>query len=192
MSGDDFGHLTYLILLGAAIAGYFIAENRQSLGKTTRQLIVWGLLFLGVIAGYGLWGDIRHQIAPRQSVAGSGQITVPRGFDGHFYLVLRMNDTPVNFVVDTGASEVVLTLDDARRIGLDPAALTYTGRAFTANGEVRTAPARVAQVSLSGIRDENLRVSVNEGDMDISLLGMSYLRRFEKIEISDDTLTLSR
>ncbi len=53
MSGDDIGQLTYLVLLGAAIAAYFIADNRQSLGKNLRAAIVWGLLFLGVIAATG-------------------------------------------------------------------------------------------------------------------------------------------
>ena len=117
---------------------------------------------------------------------------MPRGFDGHFYLVLKLNGKAVEFVVDTGASEVVLTKEDAARAGLDLDDLVYTGRAFTANGPVRTAPARIAKVDLSGITDTNLRVSVNEGEMDGSLLGMTYLRRFEKIEISGDTLTLTR
>ncbi len=193
MSGDDFGQMIYLVLLGAAIAGYFLAENRQNLGKVAKQATVWGLLFLGVIAGYGLWDGIRDDVMPRQSVvAETGQIEVPRGFDGHYYLVLRLNGKPVEFVVDTGASDVVLTQQDARLVGIDPTTLAYTGRAYTANGEVRTAPTRIATVSLSGIEDRNLRAVVNQGDMDQSLLGMAYLSLFEKIEISSDKLILTR
>ena len=101
---------------------------------------------------------------------------VPRAFDGHYYLTLDLNGVPVDFVVDTGATDMVLTRADAARIGLDPDALAYTGVAGTANGQVRTARVRLDEVSLGGILDRNLPASVNEGVMDTSLLGMSYLR----------------
>lgn len=192
MNGDDFGQLVYLGLLGAAIAGYFIADNRQSLGKTLRMAILWGLLFLGVVAAYGLWDGIRSEVLPQQALTSSGQIEVPRGIGGHFHLVLRLNGEPVEFIVDTGASDVVLSRQDAQRVGIDLSSLTYLGRAHTANGEVRTAPARVDTVDLGGITDRNLRVVVNEGEMEGSLLGMTYLRRFESLEIRGDRLILTR
>ena len=192
MTGDDFGQMTYLVLLGAAIAAYFIADNRQSLGKNLRQAIIWGLLFLGIIAAYGLWDGIRTEVLPRQAMVAEGQIEVPRGPDGHYHLVLRLNDTPVQFVVDTGASDVVLSRADAARIGLDPNALVYLGRAATANGEVRTAAAYVDRVDLDGITDLNMRVVVNEGEMDGSLLGMAYLSRFSSLEIRGDRMILTR
>jgi len=98
----------------------------------------------------------------------------------------------VEFVVDTGATDVVLTREDAQRAGIDLASLAYTGRAMTANGMVRTASARVDEISLGDTRDTGLRVSINEGEMPQSLLGMTYLRRFSRIEIANDTLILTR
>lgn len=47
MTGDDIGNFLYLALLGAAIFGYFIAANRQSMGRTLRYLALWGLIFVG-------------------------------------------------------------------------------------------------------------------------------------------------
>ncbi|WP_300514357.1 TIGR02281 family clan AA aspartic protease [Aliiroseovarius sp.] len=192
MSGNDYGQLIYLALLGAAIVGYFIADNRQSLGKNLRMAIVWGLLFLGLIAAYGLWDGIRSEVMPRQTLTSSGQIEVPRGLGGHFYLVLRLNGEPVEFIVDTGASDVVLSRQDALRAGIDLNSLAYLGRAYTANGEVRTAPARIDTVELGNFTDHDLRVVVNEGEMEGSLLGMTYLRRFESLEIRGDRLILTR
>lgn len=193
MDGDDLARLFYLILLGTAVAGWFIAENRQSLGKTARQAAAWGLIFVGVIAGVGLWGDIRGDIVPaRAVVTGAGQIEVPLAPDGHYYLTLQLDGTPVQFMVDTGASAIVLSRDDAERAGVDLETLAFLGRAETANGVVRTAGARISQVSVGDITDHNVRVSVNEGEMDGSLLGMSYLRRFDKVEIQDRKLVLSR
>ncbi|MFV2003470.1 MAG: TIGR02281 family clan AA aspartic protease [Paracoccaceae bacterium] len=192
MDGDIIARLAYLVLLGLAVGGWFLAENRKSLGKTARQAAVWGLIFVGVVAAAGLWSDIRQQVVPRQSVISQGTIQVPRSFDGHFYLVMQLNSVPVQFIVDTGASDVVLTLDDARRVGIDPASLRFAGTASTANGTVSTAFANIGEMQLGGIFDHNVTVSVNGGEMQGSLLGMSYLRRFNKIEISGDIMTLTR
>jgi len=192
MDTNDIGRLAYLVLLAAAVGGYFIAHNRGNLSKLAQQGMVWALIFVGVVAGYGLWGDIQRDLAPRQAMLGGGQVEVPRMFDGHFYLTLRMDGAPVEFVVDTGATDVVLTLQDATKIGIDPERLAFTGQAYTANGTVRTATATVSEVRLGEITDRNLRVSINEGEMDQSLLGMAYLRRFSKIEIADDRLVITR
>jgi aspartyl protease family protein len=193
MDALDTGHLVYLAILGIAVVGWFIAENRASLGQTVRTALAWAFIFLGVIAGYGLWGDIRDDVAPRQTVFTEGaRVEVPRAFDGHYYLTLEVNGTPLDFVVDTGATDMVLSREDAARIGLDPASLAYTGIASTANGEVRTARVRLDEVSLGGITDRGVAASVNAGEMSGSLLGMSYLHRFERIEIANGRLILER
>ena len=193
MDQGEIPRLAYLVLLGIAVGGWFIAENRQSLGKTARQAVVWGLIFLGVIAGVGLWEDIRDDVAPRQAIFEEGaRIEVPRGPDGHYRLTLGVNGTPVDFIVDTGASSVVLSDADARRAGIDPDTLRFTGIANTANGIVRTAQVRLDEITLGGITARNFPVSVNGGEMDFSLLGMDYLETFERIEISSGRLVLER
>jgi len=87
---------------------------------------------------------------------------------------------------------MVLTKEDAQRAGIDLADLQFYGRASTANGEVRTAPVRIDQISIGGIRDADVRAFVNEGEMFQSLLGMSYLQRWDRLEISDGQMVLSR
>jgi aspartyl protease family protein len=187
------GHLVYLVILGIAVVGWFIAENRASLGRTLRTALAWGFIFLGVVAGYGLWEDIRHGVAPRQAVFQDGaRIEVPRAFDGHYYLTLAINGEPVEFIVDTGATDIVLTRADAARIGLDPARLAFTGIAGTANGQVRTARVRLPEVALGEVTDRNVSASVNAGEMSTSLLGMSYLQRFSRLEIANGRLVLER
>ncbi|MEC7760719.1 MAG: TIGR02281 family clan AA aspartic protease [Pseudomonadota bacterium] len=192
MDSYDIGRLTYLVLLGAAVVGSFFMMNKANLGKSLQQLAIWVLIFIGAIGAYGLWNDISRDVMPRQSVVSQGVVEVPRRPDGHFYLTLEVDGTPVDFVVDTGASQVVLSMDDARRIGLDPDTLPFIGTAMTANGEVRTAPTTVDEMVLGDVVERNVRVYVNEGAMDMSLLGMTYLQRFERIEIADDMLILTR
>jgi aspartyl protease family protein len=193
MTGDDIGRIVYLVLLGAAVGGWFLVTNRESLGKTAQQAAIWGLIFLGVIAVAGLWDDIRNDVAPRQSiVSGGARIEVPRSFDGHYHLSLEVNGTPVRFVVDTGATDMVLSRDAARAVGIDPDRLAYLGRADTANGTVPIARVTLDTVTLGGITDRNVGASVNGGEMFGSLLGMSYLSRFGRIEIADGRLVLER
>ncbi|WP_343079300.1 retropepsin-like aspartic protease family protein [Ostreiculturibacter nitratireducens] len=192
MDGDNIGRLIYLGLLLMAVGGYFIFENRNRMGQMAKQAAVWGFIFLGAIAAIGLWEDIRQDVSPRQTAFSGGRVEVPVSQDGHFYLVLELNGTPVRFVVDTGASDMVLTERDARRVGIDTNQLAFFGQAQTANGIVRTAPVRIDSVRLGEIEDRGVRASVNGGNLDTSLLGMSYLSRFAKMEITGTRLTLTR
>ncbi|MDP5367440.1 MAG: TIGR02281 family clan AA aspartic protease [Paracoccaceae bacterium] len=193
MDGNDLGRLTYLILLGAVIVFWFVVQNRQSLGRTLQQALVWGLLFLGVIAAFGLWSDIRQTVRPTQSVITSeGRIELPRAPDGHYYMTLQVNGADIRFLVDTGASDIYLSRQDAQSAGLDPANLAFIGSAMTANGPVRTAPVRLDSIRIGGIEDRGLRAFVNEGEMRESLLGMTYLQRFASVEIRQGALILTR
>ncbi|KCV83802.1 aspartyl protease-like protein [Actibacterium atlanticum] len=193
MDGDQIGRMIYLLMLLVAVGGYFIVANRHRAGQMLQQAAVWGLIFLGVIAGVGLWGDIRHTAVPRQSVfADDGRIELPRAPDGHFYLTAEVNGKPVQFVVDTGAGQIVLTQDDAARVGLPPEDLNFFGEARTANGVVKTASVRLDEISVGGISDTGVRAWVNGGEMDQSLMGMGYLQRFERVEFTRDTMILTR
>lgn len=193
MSEIDTASLVYLSLLGGAIGLWFFAQNRESLGKLTQQALIWALIFIGAIAAVGLWDDIRTTVSPGQAVfSDQSRIELPRAPDGHYYLTAEVNGTPVTFVIDTGATNIVLSRDDADAIGLDPGGLAYIGRAVTANGEVRTAPVQLDELAVGPIRDRNLRAQVNEGALDRSLLGMDYLQRFSKVEITGGKLVLTR
>ncbi|WP_372603306.1 TIGR02281 family clan AA aspartic protease [Actibacterium sp.] len=193
MSADDTARFIYLGLLLAAVGGYFLAHARKRPGRIAQQATVWGLIFLGVIAAAGLWGDIRQTVAPRQMVyADQGRIVVPRGADGHYHVVAQINGVDVPFVVDTGAGELVLTRRDAQRVGLNPDGLSFRAQARTANGSVATAPVRLDRVQLGPFTDRNQRAWVNGGEMDTSLMGMGYLQHFDKIEITGTQLVLSR
>jgi len=191
MNGEQIANLAYVGLLTAVITGSYLISQRGNMGKVAQQASIWALIFIGVIAVAGMWGDITQSISPRQQVDGT-QVTVPRSPDGHYYLTLDINSTPVNFVVDTGASQVVLSQDDAQRVGLNPADLLYIGSANTANGVVQTAAVVLEQVALGDITDTRLRAVVNGGQMNKSLLGMTYLNGFDSISISNNELVLTR
>ncbi len=193
MSGDEFGRLIYLVLLGAVIGGYFFLSNRERMGEMARQASLWGLIFVGVIVSYGLWNDISGDIVPRQAVfEDGGRIEAPRRDDGHYYLTLNIDGVDVEFVVDTGATSIVLSEQDALAIGINPDNLNFTGRASTANGEVRTARTTLENVRIGDVAEGDLRAWVNEGELETSLLGMDYLQRFDSVQITGSKLIMER
>lgn len=192
MSSADSASLIYLLLLGAALAFWFFIQNRDSLNRKLQQAALWALIFVGAIAAYGLWDDISRSGMSARISAETGEITVPRSADGHYYLTLQVNDTPIRFVVDTGATDMVLTRADAVTAGVDPGDQGFSGRARTANGTVRVAPVRLDTVAIGPVQDRNVRASVNDGEMDTSLLGMTYLHRFSSIQIANGEMILSR
>jgi|TARA_Y100000815_G_C13273903_1_gene474152 aspartyl protease family protein len=192
VSSADSASLIYLLLLGAALAFWFFIQNRDSLNRKLQQAALWALIFVGAIAAYGLWDDISRSGMSARISAETGEITVPRSADGHYYLTLQVNDTPIRFVVDTGATDMVLTRADAVTAGVDPGDQGFSGRARTANGTVRVAPVRLDTVAIGPVQDRNVRASVNDGEMDTSLLGMTYLHRFSSIQITNGEMILSR
>jgi aspartyl protease family protein len=192
MDGDQIARIAFLGLLGAAVAGSYLMSQRGNMGKVAQQASIWGLIFVGVIAAVGMWGDIQQTVAPRQQINSEGIITVPRSPDGHYYLTLDINGVPIPFVIDTGASQVVLSQQDAARVGINPQELRYLGQASTANGTVTTATVTLYSVALAGVTESNVRAVVNGGPMDGSLLGMTYLNAFSAIRIEGSEMVLVR
>lgn len=191
MDSDNIARLFYLLLLLAAVGGWVLVEYRKRMGEALRTAAAWGLIFIGVMAGYGLWNDLRTDIAPQQMISDAGAIEVPRAEDGHYYLTLEVNGTPVQFMADTGATNMVLSDRDARRVGINPSELMYLGTAQTANGIVRTARVELPSVSLGPHTDTDFPAWVNQGEMSDSLLGMDYLSLY-RVEIAGDRMILRR
>ena len=194
MSGDSLASLGYLALLLLALGGAYLASHRQSVGKSLQMALVWGMIFMGCMAIYGLWGDISRDYG-RKSLPVTqqdGAIAMPRASDGHYYVTAEVNGTEIEFLVDTGASDIVLSRADAARIGFDLDKLVFSGSARTANGVVPIAYGRLKTIRLGHHLDQAVSVSINGGEMDKSLLGMIYLGRFGRIEMTQDQLILRR
>lgn len=192
MNPDDTANLIYLGLLGGALSLSYFVASRTNLGKTLQHAGIWILIFMGAIAVVGIWPEIKDTLTPQQTYVNDTTIVLPKHRDGHYYITLDVNGKPIEFVIDTGASQVVLSQQDAKKVGIDPSGLAYLGTANTANGTVRTASVRLDTVVLGGLTDSDVRAVVNDGEMDGSLLGMTYLGKFDSITIKDNELILSR
>ena len=138
------------------------------------------------------------QMAPAQSVAlqpmpaaaTGAPAALIKAADGHYWAEATVNGRSVHFLVDTGASAVALTLDDARRLGFEPRDLNYTYQVTTAAGQVRAAKVSLASISVAGAQVQNVDALVIEKGLQSSLLGMTYLGRLSQFEATQTALIL--
>ena len=110
---------------------------------------------------------------------------------GQFSFSAVVNGAPVRFLVDTGATFVTLTREDARAVGINPDALVFNRRAITANGEVRIAPVVLREIRIEQLAIDNVVAAVQEQNLKQSVLGMSFLRRLKGFEMREGALTIS-
>ena len=119
---------------------------------------------------------------------------VSKAADGHFWAEATVDGAPtvarVRFLVDTGATIVALTEEDAGRLGLNPAELDYGTEVHTAAGETRAARVRLRSVSVAGARVDDVEALVVRDGLTSSLLGMSYLGRLSRFEATQSALIL--
>lgn len=120
----------------------------------------------------------------------SRSMTLRAGRNGHFMLDARVDGTPVRFLVDTGASAIILSQRDADRVGLRVRERNFTMRFQSANGVVRAAPVVLRELSVGALSLRNVDAVVNEGAMGISLLGMGFLRQLDGYKVANDKLIL--
>jgi aspartyl protease family protein len=123
--------------------------------------------------------------------SGGPSVELRAGAYGHFHTTADVNGRGIDVLVDTGASMVALTYDDARRAGVFVRPSDFTQTVSTANGHARVAPVALDSVDIGGVRVRNVQgVVVEAGKMEKTLLGMSYLSRLQKVEMGAGRLLL--
>ena len=112
---------------------------------------------------------------------------------GHFFARAWINGRSIDVMVDTGASGVALTHEDAESIGVFVGASDYTRRSRTANGTVRSAPVTLDSIRIGDIEVDDVQASVSQpGRLHITLLGMTFLRKLSQVEFKGDNLVLTQ
>ena len=193
--GLETAHLVYLAAVLIVLAPVaFAGRLRQNL----RNLLAWAAILAALMVGYAQWQAARNpatslqtELLPqRDSADTAGEARFRANRRGAFVAEGQINGVDVVFLIDTGASDVVLTRADAERVGFVPDNMVFSGLYRTANGTVTGAPVRLTEVSLGGVRLNNVRASVNGGELHRSLLGLSFLNRLSGFAVRDGVLTL--
>lgn len=202
-NADFAGIITALALL-IYLGGSLLRRYHGGLPSAVRDAVVWVLMALVLIAGYS-YRDHLMPVAARiagelmpgtpmqvgKDSTGAPSVRIRKQHDGQFLARAEVNSVSMNMIVDTGASIVVLTPDDAKRAGIDIASLSYSVPMQTANGVTMGARIRLNSLSVGSIRMERVEAMVGKpGALHESLLGMSFLSRLRSYEFSGDFLTL--
>jgi len=178
-----------LALVGAGLVGHIVSDPGQALRNVAGWVIIFGVLGLG----YSVWNGtsrLGNEFNPAGGEIIENAITFRPDMSGHYYIQAQINGTDINFMVDTEATHVVLTMDDAEKIGYEIDQLTFDQHASTANGIVFSAEVKIDSINVGPIRVESVDGNVNQGELDVSLLGMSFLNQLSGYEVRDGLLTL--
>lgn len=167
-------------------------------GRKFKFLTIWFGIFMIMIVGYsyrvelsGVKDKVLAQLVPSLGYRqGQDSISFPISSDGHFHIRIQVNGVPIVFLADTGASSIVLSPHDARKIGLNPNMLSYDRFFDTANGRVRGASIRIDDFRVGDLHLKDIGASVNEAAMNESLLGMTFFKKLQHYEVHGDILTL--
>lgn len=196
----DWVQLVKLSAIVVVCSSGLLFLRRVPLRETLRNAAIWAAIAGVLLIGYSYREDFSNvgarlsgELLPSQAIdLGEGEVEIRAGRDGHFTVTAEVNGQPVDFLVDTGASDIVLSPADARRLGYDPAQLSFTRHYNTANGLGRGAPVRLDSLAVGPIVFNDLPASVNEAPMGESLLGMTFLRQLDSYEVRRDRLILRR
>lgn len=161
---------------------------------------IWVIIFLIIIAGYAFRFELEYffkrvvsVIVPSYTWVTDDSITISRSKDGHFYTEVFINGVKIKFLIDTGASDVALTANDAIKLRYDLSKLKYTRAYSTANGVVSAAPITLEKLQIGSKILYNIpaHISSNTKELDISLFGMAAISKFKSFKIDKDLLILS-
>jgi aspartyl protease family protein len=148
-------------------------------------------LAVSLIAGAGLPGFTPMAQPVVETVSLFAIMELDAGSGGHFVTNASINNRSVEVLVDTGASAVALSYEDASRIGLKPRNLKYDVKVSTANGEGKAARVLLREVEIGSVRVQNVEgLVLQEGALRGTLLGMSFLSRLRSFKIEDGKLIL--
>ncbi len=196
---DQFGQLVILIAVLVLVAGGSFGR-RIRFNEMLSGAILWVGIFALAIFGYSFRTELEQygsrflsELNPGSAyVSESGDaVRFRRSMGGSFLVAGEVNGGDVRFIFDTGATSVVLTVDDARRAGINIEQLRYNVPVQTANGEARAAFTRLETIKVGNIERRNIDAFVAEsGRLETSLLGMTFLETLASYTVSQDSLEL--
>ncbi|MDL2405592.1 TIGR02281 family clan AA aspartic protease [Rhizobium calliandrae] len=202
MDNNAFAGVIYLVPL-ALVIGAGIWASRHTASQSLRNLLIWLVIIMALATAYIYRRDAQQVgdrlfagLVPGHAVVvttseGGQEVILHKLQNGHFEAKVTINGQPIDMLVDTGASTIALSQRDAERVGIIPENLTYSMTVVTANGRARAAPVELGSVAIGPILRRDVKATVAEdGKLDQSLLGMSFLETLGSMQMQTDELRL--
>jgi len=136
---------------------------------------------------------VQSAYEPRQPTTSGRSLMLESDRHGHFKVEARIDGRHIDFMVDTGASLVIMRESDAAQIGIRPRPSDYTATVSTANGKIKAAPAKLDRIEIGGITVYDVQALVLPDEaLWQNLLGMSFLSRLKRYEVADGRMVLEQ
>lgn len=178
----------------------------QPAGSVMRQIFILAAALLAAgafaarFADRAVEGRPDSQVAvlqpayePREPSSSGRSLMLESDRQGHFQVEARVEGRYIDFVVDTGASLVVLRESSAALAGIRPQPRDYTATAVTANGKIKAAPAKIERIEVGGITVYDVPAMVLPDEaLAKNLLGVSFLSRLKRYEYANGRLVLEQ
>lgn len=187
-----------LVFIAAGIVG------RGSFGRTARYALIWCVIVVVALVGYTYREELDTVLqrvkaeffpgdaADRQQVEGGAVVIAQEPRSNHFIALALVNNAPIEMLVDTGASVITLTPEDARLAGLLTRRLQYVVEVATANGTAYAAPVVLDRIVIGPIEQRRVSALVaEEGALETSLLGLNFLQQLSSFTFAGGQLILT-
>ncbi len=174
--------IALLILFSGGLRNAF----RKNPGGSFRIVLGWIMVFAALVFGYDMYQTYKvNQIAERTQGVPPDYIIQKRG--AHFYTDVWVNGVKLSFMVDSGATLVVLTKENAQKVGIDVDKITDYLIVSTANGEKMEKTTYVREMKIGEVVFKDVRIAVSEEGLDQNLLGNSFMKNFsQKLEVGNE------
>lgn len=198
---DNIAYFTYYSLWALLLCSSLLGMHIP-LRHVLRSVIVWIAIFFILALGYAnryelqdLASQLTAGIIPANPVTRKTEdgltVTLQRMQNGHFETRALVDGKQIQLMIDTGASSIVLSYDDAKRVGIDTSNLNFIVPVSTANGQTLAAVTMIDELKVGGIIRRNLSALIAQRDaLDGSLLGMSFLDRLSAYSVRGDRMVL--
>jgi aspartyl protease family protein len=198
LSTGEFGSLAYQLALLVFLAAAVLTLFRERFAQAVIYAVLWVVVGLLLVIGYSYRFDLMDvadrvmaELIPGHVISHGRTVEVARTSAGDFAIAADINGARAHMVLDTGASSVVLTQNDAKAAGLPIDLLNYTVGIDTANGRTRAAPVTLDRLAVGGLEERAVEALVAQpGQLQTSLLGMSFLNRLQSWQVIGDRLVL--
>jgi aspartyl protease family protein len=200
LDSSSFASLVYFVALLLLIGGGMYSIFYGRFQETLKSVAIWGGIVALLVIAYNFRGDINRAVdrlfsvvTPDSDITASINTAayITGSQDGEFLVRTQINGAPLTLLIDTGASSVVLTVEAARAAGLPVDLLKYDVTIATAKGRGFAAAVVLDQIKIGNIVERRVPALVAQpGQLNTSLLGMSFLSRLDSFEVRGKQMVL--
>jgi aspartyl protease family protein len=196
-SNLESSQLVYMAGVLVLVLSSVLIRFRSNFSSSVKSLATWCVILVVLVSAYSyrnefdsLLGRIHAQLVPSSPVESqAGEVSFRPQGRGGFVVDAEVNGVPLRFVVDTGADIVTLTEADAERLGFNIEELNFREPFISPGGEGMAAKVLLDEIKIGSIVKHNVVAHIVRGSLDVSLLGMNYIGRIDRVTLTPDGLT---